>query len=315
MASPMPNYAQGIPEDMLLGHIAWWTVTKPRLTHDDVLTLVTDLGMDPAVVPKPPRGGDAFKRACRYSERKGLPIPLSENTANFLIRPVSQDHEEIERHIVLEIVDPDGKRLEYHDAVHMRYNRADGKLHVGAKKISVDLDPMVEDTVQFFMANLEEATKYIDAQVIRRMIRDQLQLLHAISVRKGGSVYFIPRTETPTVEALEQFVDHCGPDSKFHALPLIDDTKQREMIQAAFEVEVHEEATQLITELNQKRLHAEEMTTTAMAMYRDKLNDLRSRHGEYAELVEQEMAKATTEVEALETAFIEYLSSGLVKTD
>ena len=313
-ASPVPGYGQKIPESMLLGHIAWWTVTNPRLTHDDVLTLVTDLGMDPAIVPKPPRGGDSFKRACRYSQRAGLAIPYSDNLANFLIRPVAQTHEDIERHLVLEVVDGDGRQLEYHDAAHLRYERSTGTLHVGQKKISSDLDPMVDETLQQFAANLEDATKYIDAQVIRRMIRDQLDMLHAISVRKGGSVYFIPWREHKTTEALEVFLTHCGDGSGFHALPLIDDQKQREMVQTAFENEVHDEATQLITQLRQSRLQEQEMTTTAWAVYRDRLNDLQARRGEYADIVDFELVKAESEVRALETALTDYLTSGLIKT-
>ncbi len=312
--SPVPGYGESIPESMLLGHIAWWTVTNPRLTHDDVLTLVTDLGMDPAIVPKPPRGGDAFKRACRYSERKGLSIPYTDHLANFLIRSVAQTHEDIERHLVLEVVDADGRRLDYHDAAHLRYERSTGTLHVAQKKISSDLDPMVDETLQQFAANLEDATKYIDAQVIRRMIRDQLDMLHAISVRSGGSVYFIPYREHKTTEALEVFLTHCGDGSGFHSLPLIDNEKQREMIQGAFESEVHDEATQLITELRQSRLQEQEMTTTAWAVYRDKLNDLKERRGEYAELVDFELTKAEAEVRALEAALTDYLTSGLIKS-
>ncbi len=314
VTSPVPGYGQSIPETMLLGHIAWWTVTNPRLTHDDVLTLVTDLGMDPAIVPKPPRGGDAFKRACRYSERRGLSIPYSDHQANFLIRSVAQTHEDIERHLVLEVVDGDGRQLDYHIAAHLRYERSTGTLHVGQKKISSDLDPMVDETLQLFAAKLEDATKYIDAQVIRRMIRDQLDMLHAISVRSGGSVYFIPWREHKTTEALEIFLTNCGDGSAFHSLPLIDDSKQREMIQAAFENEVHEEATQLITELRQSKLQEKEMTSTAWAIYRDKLNDLQARRSEYTDIVDFELLKAEAEVKALETALTDYLTSGLIKT-
>ncbi len=313
MTTPIPGYGQGLTEDMTLGHIAWWTVTKPRLTPDDVLALVTDLGMDPAIVPKPPRGGDAFKRACRYSERKGLNVPYSDNKANFLIRPVAQTHEDIERHLVLEIVDTEGRHLEYHDAAHLRYERKVGVLHVAKKKINKDLDPMVDESLQLFAAQLDDATKYIDAQVIRRMIRDQLTMLHAISVRSGGSVYFIPYREHKTTEALEKFVSHCGEGSGFHALPLVDDRKQREMIQGAFETEVHDEATQLIAELRQASILEQEMTATAWAVYRDRLSDLQTRREEYADLVDTELSKAEDEVRALEAALTDYLTSGLIK--
>jgi hypothetical protein len=186
-------------------------------------------------------------------------------------------------------------------------------LHVAKKKINKDLDPMVDESLQLFAAKLDDATKYIDAQVIRRMIRDQLTMLHAISVRSGGSVYFIPYREHKTTEALEEFVSHCGEGSGFHALPLIDDRKQREMIQGAFETEVHDEATQLIAELRQASILEQEMTANAWAVYRDRLSDLQARREEYADLVDTELSKAEDEVRALEVALTDYLTSGLIK--
>jgi len=314
MTTPIPGYGQSIPSNLTLGHIAWFSVAKPRLTSDNLIELIANLGLDPAIIPKPPRPGDAFKRACRYSERKGLPIPYSDNTANFLIRPVTQTHEDIERHMVIEVVDPDGRKLDYHDVAHLTFDRSKSVLNVAQKTVSDVLDPLTDDTLQAFAVHLKDATKYIDAQVIRRMIREQLNLMSAIAVRRQGSVYFIPFKSKKLTEGLEKFLTYCGPGSAFHAIPLIDDTKQREMVQAAFEDEVHEGATQLITELGQLQDAETEITTNAWTVYKEKFNTLKAQMGEYQTLVDMELLKADSEMDALEHQLADFITSGLIKT-
>ena len=314
MTTPIPGYGQSIPATLTLGHIAWYSIAKPRLTSDGLIELIADLGLDPAIIPNPPRPGDAFKRACRYSERKGLPIPYSDNTANFLIRPVAQTHEDIERHMVIEVVDPDGRKLEYHDVAHLTFDRSKAVLNVSKKSIGDTLDALTDDTLQAFAVHLKDATKYIDAQVIRRMIREQLDLMSAIAVRRQGSVYFIPFKAKKLTEALEKFTTYCGPGSAFHALPLIDDTKQREMVKAAFEDEVHEGATQLITELGQLQDTKTEITSNAWTVYREKFNTLKAQTGEYQSLVNMELLKADSEMDALEHQLSDFITTGLIKT-
>lgn len=314
MTTPLPGYGQSIPANLMLGHIAWYSIAKPRLTSDNLIALIADLGLDPAIIPTPPRAGDAFKRACRYSERKGLAIPYSDNTANFLIRPVTQTLEDIERHMVIEVVDPEGRKLEYHDVAHLTFDRKQSVLNVSKKAISDELDPLTDDTLQAFAIHLKDATKYVDAQVIRSMIRKQLDLMSAIAVRRQGSVYFIPIRSQKLTEGLEKFTSYCGPGSAFHALPLIDDTKQREMVKAAFEGEVHDGATQLITELAQLQDAETEITPKAWTVYKEKFNTLKTQMGEYETLVDMELLQADSEMDALEHQLADFITAGLIKT-
>ncbi len=313
MTSPLPGYGAGLTDDLILGHIAWYTITKPQLTHDDIMGLVIDLGLDPTIVPKPPRKGDAFKRACRYSERKGLSIPYSPNTANFLFRPVSQDFDEVERHLVVEVVDPEGKILTYSTAAELTYQRKAGTLSVAVKSLSDDLDPMVDETLQTFGETLKYSTKYVEAQVIRRLIRRQLELMHSVLARSKGSVYFIPKRFSNKIEALEEFVSHCGVGSVFHGLPLIDDTKQRELIMGAFNEGVHDQATQLIAELASAITLEKSLTPAAWNHYKMKFDELRLKRDEYSTLVDMEVMKSDTEIEALGAQLEEFLLSGLIE--
>lgn len=314
MTAAIPGYGTELSDDLLLGHIAWYTITKPQVTQPEIEAMVTRLDLSKSIIPKEPRPGDAFKRACRYSERSGLALPLTDNKANFLIRSVAQSHEEIERHLVLEEVDPQGKHLSYTTAAKLTFNRKEDKLQIAKLSLTdQDRDQMVTETLNIFGNNFEDALKYIDAQVIRRMVREQLEIMGAIAIRKQGSVYFAPIKEKDRTLALEEFCSQMGHGSVFHSVPLPDTTKQREMIRVAFEDEVHEEAAQAITELRRLRAAGTAITPRAWTDYRNKLNRLKGNYKEYGALVSVEMTKADTELEALERQLAEFMKEGLVK--
>ncbi len=314
MTAAMPGYGAHLPDELLLGHIAWFTVKQPRKTHQELAELVADLKLSPAIIPNPPRLGDAFKRACRYSERKNLPIPLSNHMANFLIRPVTQTIDEIERHLIMEIVDAEGRVLEYKNAAKLVFNRNKGILSVSARVMPPELDPMLKETLNRFNANFDEATKFIDAQIIRRMIREQLAEMRAILIRREGTVWFTPISERKNVEALEEFCNQLGGGSAFHSVPLPDTTKQRELVKVAFEEEVHEEATQLITEFRAIQNAGDKITARHWQGLRERFNSMKDNFSEYGGMIDNEMAKAKIEIEAVERQLTDFISEGLIKT-
>jgi Family of unknown function (DUF6744) len=314
MNSVLPDYAAGLPDEAILGYIAWYTVTQPIVTHEQLEEMVADLPLSQTILPKAPRMGDAFKRACRYSERKKVPIPGSADTfANFLIRNVTQDADEVERHLVLEIVDEEGKRLEYHVVAQMTFNRTKSNLYVRQLQVDDNLLTLTKETLKMFTDNFDKATKYLDAQVLRLMVRQQLELMSATSVRAQGSVYFIPVASKEQTEGLETLCQRLGNGSAFHSLPLIDTTKQREMVKSAFEKDVHDQAAQLIAELTSKRRNGTALTAKAWEKYQGKFKKLKASAGDYATIVDDELDKVKIEIESLNKNLTEFLTEGLVK--
>jgi len=312
MTQEIPGYAENVSDDRILGHIAWYTITEPDITHEQLAEMVSDLPLNKSHLPSQPRLGDAFKRACRYSERKLLTYQ-KDQFVNFLIRKVTQSTNEVVRHLVIEIVDADGKTLEYHDVAHLEFDRKDNVLHVRKLKINAELDALTQETLKMFTDNFDYATTHLDAQVIRLMIRHQLESMGAISVRKQGSIYFTPMSAKDQTEALETLCERLGKGSNFHALPLIDTTKQREMIIAAFEEEVHDEATQIIGELKIHKAKGGQMTARTFDAYRGRYARLKVNAKDYAELVDNELTKTKTEITALDQQLMGLLTEGQVK--
>ena len=312
MTSPLPGYGAGLTDDLILGYITWYTVTKPRLTHEDIMDLILELGLDPNIVPKAPRAGDAFKRACRYSEVSGVSIPYTSDEANFMFRPVAQTLEDIERHLIVEVLDPQGRKLSHHTAVMLRFHRNTGVLSATVDLIDDDLDSLVKEVMDNFAVVLKESTTYIEAQVIRRMVRMQLDNCNAILARSKGSVYFVPKKYKAKMEALEQFLTHCGAGSGMHTLPLVDDTKQQAFITNVFQEGVHEQATQVLSELKSYSAQEKEMSPNKWNDYKNKLVQMVDKANEYSELVDDEFGQAETELEAVKAHLDDLLLSGLI---
>lgn len=287
----------------------------PKISQPQLVQLVHDRpALDPTIIPNPPRPGDAFKRACRYSERTNLPIPASPNTANVMIRSVKNTSTEIDRHMVLEIVDPEGKHLSYDTVAEFNYNRPKDELQTTFRFTGhPDYDAIVRASVDLFKAQIRHATNFLDAQSIRRMIRDQLERMSAISVRRQGSVYFYPATKRDQGDALQSLCQAFNSGSSFHHLPLINTENQREMIKNAFEEEVHEETMQMVGELRRYMEEERVITDGAWAEYRKRQNILMARAKEYQALVDFEVSKAETELEMLKTSIDDFLLNGMVK--
>jgi hypothetical protein len=299
-----------LPKEATLGYICFWMVANPYVTHDRLGALIAKYNLDPGIIGKPPRIVDAFKRACRYSERKGLGIPNSPNTMNFLIRSVRQTKDEVERHIVLEVVDPKGQRLDYYDVASLVFNRASNSLQITKLTLrDPDMADAVQVTIDHFAREFDTAVNTVDPQVIRIMVRKQLDYAYAVPVRRRGSVYFVPIQYSDTTDSLELFFQELGGGCEFNSIPLIDTQKQREMVRSAFDVEVHEQAVQLITRLKES---SKGMTDAQWIAYKKEYNELVRRFSEMKTLVAGELTMGSIEMEALQEHLAEALLSNNV---
>ncbi len=360
-SSPLAGYGAGIRKETLLGWVAWYGISDPEVQYDALKKRVIDLGLDVSALPAPLRPGDSFKRACRYAEQKK--VPYGDVFTNIMIRSVAQDNETVERHLVVEIVDANDKRLEYEPAARLildkyeytlswtaKNNRAmeetfthkqsaielrtkieeklgdaKGSLRLSQTEIpsliierfpwslekkNVDL---VNSALEIFEDEYEKARTFLDAQTIRQMVRRQLDLMRAFLLRKNGSVYFIPGDQETQAIALCDLLDWISADSGFHILPLIDTAKQREMIQAAFEDEVHDSAQTMLNVLAEALHNEEAVTSAAWVDFMSKKDALQARAVEYSDLIDREFIKAGTELSLLDDMMTEILKKGLVK--
>ena len=323
--SPLAGYGAGIRKETLLGWVAWYGISDPKVEYEALKQRFEDLGLDEEALPAPLRPGDSFKRACRYAQESKLPVPGTDLYANILIRKVTTDADLLVWHMIVETVDAGGQKLGYDEIAALKFHKdqgtpdADGKpqgkldiirtphsLGVGFKRLS-------DRAIARFREEFEDAQKYIDSQTLRQTIRRQLDMMRAFLLRKNGSVYFLPTDQQEKAEALADLLEWIGNGSGFHILPLIDTDKQREMIQAAFEDEVHDSAQKMLNDLQEALLQQQSITNGTWLDMLDRKEKLLERAREYSDLIDSEFKKAGTELAMLDDSLHEIMSQGLIK--
>lgn len=297
----LSQYVDTIPESVLLGYISWYELNNPKISQKDLATLMTNAGFPKRDIPSAPRAGDVFKRACRYSEQKKIPI-TDDTYGNLLIRKVAAETEQVENHMIIEVVDKAGKRLDYQAAAKLQFNRVQNKLFVEKLSVPMYLESLRDEGFQEFQTQFELARDTIDPQVIRLKLRSRLDAMGAVQVRNRGSVYFLPANQSPYVEKLEELFAGFNNGSDFHSIPLPDTSKQREMVQAAFDTDIHIRAESLIDKLDgalkKDKVGAKEWESISYTY--KQIKELRE---EYEELLEWNNLRADTELMVLDQKF------------
>lgn len=316
MTLDLTSYGGGLSDDMILGWITWYGISDAQITLEHLTETVFNApgNLDATVIlPKPPRMVDAFKRASRYSERKNFPIPGTSNKANVLIRKVSTQADAVENHMVLEVVNSEEKQLLYEVVTHFIFDRASNQLQVDHQPIDDEYVGIVHAMSDLFITEFEKAAKTIDPQVIRHKVRDQMAAMNAINVRSRASVYFVPRAAKSNLEGLEYVVNHLGGSSGMHSLPLLDDSKQREMVLNAFETDIHEKGVETIREIATHLEAGKKVRASQWSAWSGRLRDMREAAKEYRELLEVEMSAADLETEAIQLKLNRILNDDLLE--
>ncbi|MEB6549669.1 hypothetical protein MXL46_11285 [Heyndrickxia sporothermodurans] len=173
---------QNVGEEEILGHLMWFSVGKQLVKRDDLLTTLTQSGLEESWMPNPIRSSDAFRRATKEIETKKS-TATANVFENYLIREVFSDKDQIQRNIVVETVDQSGKRLDYDSqAGVITLNKKDDSLtFVTSNDMARELSEEAEKKFQVYK-------DYYSAQQLRVMVSKILQSLAPTPVRPNGGI-------------------------------------------------------------------------------------------------------------------------------
>ena len=300
-ATTLEQYMEGVPDVNTLGYIGWYSLPDPHMTREQLVGLAKAASMSEEHLPGPPRVADAFRRATRYTDKlkkKPQAVAGSSRMYTFMLRPVSSTREETEVHLVLELLDKQGKHLEHEEVARIILNKKTDFLKTELMPAwtngHITYGPLVDAELAEFRAEFAQAKKEVEPQNIRKTIRDELWEMNALNVRSKGGVYFIPVGNKDRLVALETWVNSLG--ASLHTLPLPDTGKQKDMVKAAFESDVHGQAHEMIEQLGNLTSSGKKIPPSVWNRYKTRLNDLTKRTKQYSDLVEEEMGKAGTEL-------------------
>lgn len=233
-----------LPPELMLGSLVWFECREAPIPFASAQAAAQAVGFAIAGI-KPPSDVNVFRRVASSQERRKVPVTTPWGTtvpdryANYLVRDLPTNKNVLFRQVVREIVDTEDRRLEYGPVVEVRFDKNGSILtwaQLGAR------DDTAESVAEGIQAAFESWRGCLDASAVRGWLRDHILSHGGTPVRAG--VYFVQSSRHPTIESAYDFAAHI-PSVTVHALPLVDDERQREMVQQAFLTEVDGQLAQV----------------------------------------------------------------------
>lgn len=305
----------GLDPSSFIGVSLYFEFNQPRVTRADLEAHFLDLDLNDDFIPPPLNPTDAYKRATGADARYKIENEQGQRTEYF-VRDVDHDDDRIIRHIVREVRDSKGKRLEYDEvgeAIFYRASRTPGGGHSILFKVhESDLSTWEQERVREFIDRMNNAfhffTQFYYTQAIRDMIRKYIESLNAVPMRRGGAIYFVHVSRWDTIIKLVELVnDRIGYGCRLHMMPLIDTGYQRSMLSEAFQDEVEKQSDKLlgqIASLNEK-YGGKKVPANKYAKIQAEWQDLTDRSEEYSRIFNRRQERSATALEMALDAVME----------
>lgn len=300
--------------NIYLGRLLWYSVTDETMVdHSEFVTKLTAAGFTKDL-PGTVRDHNVFARITTEAARKNVERPGSDGLyENWLIRDVAGRAETvITRRLVLELRDPKGRKLDYRQIADIEFDRTTGKISFTFLPDTQAYCETLETNDAFHvMAIADEIHRSIRSEykkwrgklnhyAVRMWIRETILEMGGVAAKPSGGIYFLREEFAADVDALVAVVDSLGRGNECHALPLIDDLKQREMLKRAIEADTRGEVEKLMLEIKAVKEEGK-LTPKKFEQIILKGKKLRAKTGDYAALLETELGEINSSLTLLST--------------
>lgn len=319
MSDTLTDYTDqlaGLDPSSFIGVALYYEFNQPRVNREDLEAHFLDLGLNDDFIPPEINPTDAYKRATGAEARYRIAENEHGLRTEYFVRDVDSDDDRIIRHVVREVRDSKGKKLEYDEvgeAIFYRASRSPGGGHSILFRVHDDmLSEWEQGQVREFIDRMNNAfhffTQFYYTQAIRDMIRKYIESLNAVPMRRGGAIYFVHVSRWDTITRLVELVnERIGYGCRLHMMPLIDTGYQRSMLSEAFQDEVEKQSEKLlgkIAKLNEK-FAGKKVPAGKYAGIQAEWQDLTDRSEEYSRIFNQRQERSATALEMALDAVME----------
>lgn len=301
----MDSYESGL----VLGQLCWFSIPEMRVDHAVVVRQMQQSGLDQLTLPPVPRTADVFKRACTAAQKKRVYTADPGILHNYMVREVGKDSERIWRQLVLEVVDTNGRSLDYQRLVELTFDRASNTISVEWLQDPKTSVPAASEIITEIRHYYKEWNNALTSYALRELIRNLLERLHSTVVRPSGGVYFVHEEHCDMLFALEDMVNNLPGGCSFHTLPLLDDRKQRDMLRKAFEEESIGEIDRILGEMSEILKSDAKITSARYADYANQYNTLTAKVAEYSDLLDEAMVQTASRLEIMQATIISLMDT------
>ncbi len=322
--------AMQLPEDVLLGTLAFFFVPEGFYDRQQIVDACGRLGLDPQWIRPENKPLDAWKKAVRLADEYTYPTPDG-RTAHILIREVEAGKESMIRLVVREIRDTTNRTLS-HDIIgeieFFRPVRHQGQVqqssaraanirwtHNGrSTRVEAWEKPYLDTLNARYQRDYLRAKDWQDAAKVRWMLRDSLRHLCAgIPVRNG--TYFVPTSHAPQLmlwrELMETSVDcrvfdqHDNESVKrstLHRVPLVALQESKDMLLEAVESDAVNQLDTIMKEIRELREKRQTITAAAYNSVKNRYDAVMAQARSYTEWLEGQFDDAGAAAEMAQAA-------------
>lgn len=300
---------------MFLGRLVWYNVSESLVIshsqfHQAVLKnfINDDVEAQPKL-PGLPRPTDVFKRACTAATVKNVQSDLEDILYNYSVRPAGHDKDHVWRVLVRENVDVEGHSLGYETLVKFQFNRNTEAIDVSfAVDAKYDLmaQQIIVQVINYYASEIDRITPYAVREFTRKYLE---RTLKATKVRPSGGVYFVSESVAASIEALDSTLNSLGYGASFHYLPVVDDSKQREMLKRAFEEESVDQIDKLIGEMTEIIKSKKKISSDHFANFKVEYDSLKQKLLSYREILDDSLDNTDNRLGIMETVLMNLISN------
>lgn len=296
-----------LPDDVLLGKIAIFSIHDGRTPFSDVEKLFEDLDLNKAMMPLKNKAVDAFRKATSDLDRTTYLFGNGLH-ATLMCRDVATTDNYVQRQITREIKDSKHRVISYDAAINCTFYRAprsgagDPK---GRERVKVTWNPenlqqpeheVIEEYSGQIQREYLNYFAHLDGNKIRATVRKYFKHLNAIELK--GSTYFVHQNRSDELNRLAQFVDRLGGGCKVDLIPMVDVGRQREILADAFEREASQQLREITKEAKMLLETRKTITASMFQKMKKRFDDLLENANEHMAALEvsQDVTAASAEV-------------------
>ena len=282
-------------ESLYLGHLCWYAVSdSSAISHKDFCQQILGTGSNFSL-PGTPHPADIFRRVTTDNARKKVQTAVPGIFSNYFFTEVGKDEDNIYRILVQQTVDTGGHVLSHENVWEVRFQRDTTTIHETELVANAPGMNIIQDVKDQF----KDQQDTITPMTIRAWIRKAFIQLAATTVRPSGGVYFVAERYSPDMHALDKIIENI-PNASFHALPLIDDKKQRGMLKQAFEDESVGEADSLIAEMREILTSGKKISVAKHADFVGRWKEMKGKIHTYSDILDDAMETTASRVEIIQ---------------
>jgi len=289
-----------------LGMLAWYSVPESsEIPHKDLLLLI-EKNNAPLKTPELPKPADVFRRACNNAKMLKIPTGVPGEFFNYTMRDSGYDEGFVFRTAVEERVDSKNHELGFRTIGQATFSRESVKTHYEFETNDHALGHFKKMQQAIDMYVDSKATM-IPAIAVRESARRALEnTLLGTRVRPGGGVYFINPEKLDRLEAIDAVINNV-PNASFHILPLVDDSRQREMLKSSFEDESIEETKRLIDDITEVLKSNTTITAKKFSSLHDRYTSQKNKLAEYKDLLSDALDTSSTALDVCNAQIMQLL--------